>query len=72
MAHRQIRFREEARERVLRGATLLADAIRVTLGPRSKSVLVERKRGKPLVCNDGSPSPGRSASRTPRRTWGRR
>jgi chaperonin GroEL len=38
---------------VLAGATQLADAVRVTLGPRSKSVLIERKWGPPLVCNDG-------------------
>jgi chaperonin GroEL len=38
---------------VLRGATQLADAVRVTLGPRSKSVLIEKKWGAPLICNDG-------------------
>jgi chaperonin GroEL len=53
MAHKQILFRSAAREKVLRGATLLADAIRVTLGPRSKSVLIEKKWGAPIVCNDG-------------------
>ena len=53
MAHKQILFRSAAREKLLRGATQLADAIRVTLGPRSKSVLIERKWGVPIVCNDG-------------------
>ena len=53
MAHKQVLFRSEAREKILRGATQLADAVRVTLGPRSKSVLIERKWGAPLVCNDG-------------------
>jgi chaperonin GroEL len=53
MAHKQIRFRSDARERVLRGATAIADAVRVTLGPKSKSVLIEKKWGTPLVCNDG-------------------
>jgi chaperonin GroEL len=42
-----------ARERILRGATSLADAVRVTLGPKSKCILIERKWGAPLVCNDG-------------------
>jgi chaperonin GroEL len=46
-------FRSEAREKILRGAAQLADAVRVTLGPRSKSVLIERKWGAPIVCNDG-------------------
>src|SRR6266567_2620082 len=53
MAHKQVLFRSEAREKILRGATTLADAVRVTLGPKSKSVLIEKEWGKPLVCNDG-------------------
>jgi chaperonin GroEL len=46
-------FQLQAREKILRGATQLTDAIRVTLGPRSKCVLIEKKWGAPLVCNDG-------------------
>jgi chaperonin GroEL len=53
MAHKQVLFRSAAREKILRGATQLADAVRVTLGPRSKSVLIEKKWGAPTVCNDG-------------------
>jgi chaperonin GroEL len=53
MPHKQILFRSAAREKILRGTTQLADAIRVTLGPRSKSVLIEKKWGVPIVCNDG-------------------
>ncbi|MCZ7656836.1 MAG: chaperonin GroEL [Xanthobacteraceae bacterium] len=53
MAHKHVLFRSAAREKVLRGTTQLADAVRVTLGPRSKSVLIERKWGAPIVCNDG-------------------
>ncbi|WP_374650606.1 chaperonin GroEL [Dongia sp.] len=53
MAHKQVLFRSAAREKILRGATQLADAVRVTLGPRSKSVLIERKWAAPVVCNDG-------------------
>jgi chaperonin GroEL len=53
MAHKQVLFRSTAREKILRGAAQLADAVRVTLGPRSKSVLIQRKWGAPLVCNDG-------------------
>src|SRR6185503_3247171 len=45
--------RSAAREKVLKGATQLADAVRVTLGPRSKSVLIEKKWSAPIVCNDG-------------------
>ncbi len=53
MAQKNVLFRSEAREKILRGANKLTDAIRVTLGPRSKSVLIERKWRTPLVCNDG-------------------
>jgi len=53
MAHKQVLFRSSAREKILRGATQLVDAIRVTLGPKSKSVLIQKKWGAPLVCNDG-------------------
>ncbi|MEQ8816344.1 MAG: chaperonin GroEL [Thalassobaculum sp.] len=53
MAHKQVLFRSAAREKILRGVSQLADAVRVTLGPKSKSVLIERKWGPPLVCNDG-------------------
>lgn len=53
MTHKKVLFQSAAREKVLAGAAQLADAVRVTLGPRSKSVLIERKWGAPLVCNDG-------------------
>jgi chaperonin GroEL len=46
-------FRSEARERILRGVTALSDAVRVTLGPKSKCVLLEKRFGAPVVCNDG-------------------
>jgi chaperonin GroEL len=53
MAHKQVRFRSAAREKILAGATLLADAVRITLGPTSKAVLIQRGWGAPLVCDDG-------------------
>ena len=53
MTAKQVLFRSAAREKVLRGASLLADAVRITLGPKSKSVLIQKQWGSPLVCNDG-------------------
>jgi chaperonin GroEL len=53
MTVKQVLFRSQAREKVLRGAAQLADAVRITLGPKSKSVLIQKKWGTPLVCNDG-------------------
>jgi PEP-utilising enzyme, PEP-binding domain/TCP-1/cpn60 chaperonin family len=53
MTAKQVLFRSQAREKVLRGAAQLADAVRITLGPKSKSVLIQKKWGTPIVCNDG-------------------
>ncbi|MCP5072093.1 MAG: chaperonin GroEL [Rhodobacteraceae bacterium] len=53
MSHKKILFHSAAREKILRGTTALADAVRVTLGPKSKSVLMQKKWGSPIVCNDG-------------------
>jgi chaperonin GroEL len=53
MPHKQLLFRSTAREKLLHGAQQLADAVRVTLGPKSKSVLIQKKWGAPIICNDG-------------------
>jgi len=53
MTAKQVLFQSAAREKVLRGAARLADAVRITLGPKSKSVLIQKKWGVPIVCNDG-------------------
>lgn len=50
MSGKQLLFKSAAREKLLRGASVLADAVRVTLGPRSKCVLIQKKFGRPLVC----------------------
>jgi chaperonin GroEL len=46
-------FRDEARAKLLKGASELADAMRPTLGPESRSVLLEKRYGSPIVCDDG-------------------
>ena len=53
MAHTKLLFRDQARAKILAGATVLADAVRGTLGPKARCVLMERKWGTPLVCDDG-------------------
>jgi len=53
MTHKRLTFRSAAREKILHGATQLAEAVRITLGPKSKSVLLQKSWGTPLVCNDG-------------------
>ena len=53
MAYKTLTFHSAARERVLRGAEQLVNAVRITLGPKSKSVLIQKSWGTPIVCNDG-------------------
>jgi chaperonin GroEL len=53
MPHSQLLFRDQARNKILAGASALADAVRVTLGPKSHCVLIEKKWGSPIVCDDG-------------------
>jgi chaperonin GroEL len=53
MAYTRVLFRSQAREKILTGVNTLADAVRVTLGPKSKCVLIQRRFGPPIVCNDG-------------------
>ena len=53
MTAKQVLFESEAREKILHGAERLADAVRITLGPKSKSVLIQKRWGAPVVCNDG-------------------
>jgi chaperonin GroEL len=53
MTYTNLLFRDEARAKVLAGASALADAVRVTLGPKARSVLIGREWGSPLVCDDG-------------------
>jgi chaperonin GroEL len=53
VAHKHLLVQSAAREKILHGAMALVDAMKVTLGPKSKCVLIEKKWGRPIVCNDG-------------------
>ena len=50
---KQIAFNEEARRGLERGMNVLADAVKVTLGPRGRNVVLEKKWGAPTITNDG-------------------
>ncbi|MED4942779.1 chaperonin GroEL [Heyndrickxia coagulans] len=50
---KEIKFGEEARRGMLRGVDKLADAVKVTLGPKGRNVVLEKKFGSPLITNDG-------------------
>lgn len=50
---KEIKFSEDARRAMLRGVDALADAVKVTLGPKGRNVVLEKKFGSPLITNDG-------------------
>ncbi|HTT76357.1 MAG TPA: chaperonin GroEL [Candidatus Binataceae bacterium] len=53
MPAKQVRFAQEAREKILRGVNILADAVTVTLGPKGRNVVLEKSFGAPTVTKDG-------------------
>lgn len=52
MAAKQLVFSEEARNSIRRGVDILANAVKVTLGPRGRNVVIEKKFGAPTVTKD--------------------
>src|SRR3981189_467692 len=53
MPAKMVRFSQEAREKILRGVNMLADAVTVTLGPKGRNVVLEKSFGAPTVTKDG-------------------
>src|SRR5690242_11853746 len=53
MAAKDVKFSTEARERMLRGVDTLANAVRVTLGPKGRNVVLEKSFGAPRITKDG-------------------
>jgi chaperonin GroEL len=53
MAAKEVKFSTDARERVLRGVDMLANAVRVTLGPKGRNVVIEKSFGAPRITKDG-------------------
>ena len=53
MSAKMVRFSQEAREKILKGVNVLADAVTVTLGPKGRNVVLEKSYGAPLVTKDG-------------------
>src|ERR1700694_4610593 len=53
MAAKEVRFSVDARERMLRGVDILANAVRVTLGPKGRNVIIEKSYGAPRSTKDG-------------------
>src|SRR5215475_10964326 len=53
MAAKQIVHGEDSRQSILRGVNSLADAVKVTLGPKGRNVVLDKKFGSPLITKDG-------------------
>jgi chaperonin GroEL len=53
MAAKEVKFSSDAREKMLRGVDILADAVRVTLGPKGRNVIIEKSFGAPRITKDG-------------------
>ena len=53
MAAKDVKFSRDARERILRGVDILADAVKVTLGPKGRNVVIEKSFGAPRITKDG-------------------
>ncbi|MFV8214862.1 TCP-1/cpn60 chaperonin family protein, partial [Streptococcus pluranimalium] len=50
---KDIKFSADARESMVRGVDILADTVKVTLGPKGRNVVLEKSFGSPLITNDG-------------------
>src|SRR4029453_17473061 len=55
MSAKEVKFAQDARERMLHGVDILANAVRVTLGPKGRNVVLEKSFGAPRITKDGAP-----------------
>ncbi|MFN4175264.1 MAG: chaperonin GroEL, partial [Parachlamydiaceae bacterium] len=53
MAAKDILFKEDARQKILKGVQTLADAVKVTLGPKGRNVIIDKSYGAPHITKDG-------------------
>ena len=53
MAGKEVRFGDDARQRMLRGINMLAQAVSVTLGPKGRNVILDKSYGAPRITKDG-------------------
>ena len=53
MAAKDVKFNTDARDRMLRGVNILADAVKVTLGPKGRNVVLDKSFGAPRITKDG-------------------
>ena len=66
---KQIIYGEEARKALMSGINQLADTVKITLGPKGRNVVLDKKFGSPLITNDGVTLPRKLSLTTPLRIW---
>jgi chaperonin GroEL len=66
---KQIKFDEDARKKLLAGVETLARAVKVTLGPKGRNVVIDKKFGSPTVTKDGVSVAKEIELRTRTKTW---
>ena len=72
MAAKDVKFAQDARDRMLRGVDILANAVKVTLGPKGRNVVLDKATAPLASRRMASLSPRKSNSRTSSRTWAHR
>ena len=72
MSAKDVRFSTDARERMLRGVDILNNAVKVTLGPKGRNVILDKSYGAPRITKDGVTVAKEIELGTSSRTWARR
>ena len=66
---KQLKFDEEARSSLLKGINIMAAAVKATLGPKGRNVVIDKRFGSPTITKDGVAVAKEISSRIPTRTW---
>ena len=72
MAAKEVKFGDDARARMVNGVNILANAVKVTLGPKGRNVVLDKSFGAPTVTKDGVSVAKEIELKTSSRTWARR
>ena len=72
MSAKDFAFHDHARSRILRGVNILADAVKITLGPKGRNVVIEKSFGAPMITKDGVTVAKEIELRTSLKTWARK
>ena len=70
MVAKEVRFHEEAREEILKGVDIIANAVKVTLGPKGRNVVIQKSFGAPRTTKDGVTVAKEIELRNPRQNLG--